>query len=286
MVTQIALTVRPVIKQDRGQLANIIHFENHVHRHLDWRTPLEWLGHSPYLVAERGSRIVAALACPPDPPNVAWIRMFAASSQIEIENAWELLWEKTTEQLSGQQGITAAAIPLQKWFEKLLVNQEFINDHNVVVLVWNNHMQQIPAPKSSLLIRQMESNELERVHAVDTAAFAPLWRNSLESIQLAYAQATLAAVAEDEQGIVGYQISTPNPVGAHLARLAVHPRAQGKGVGFALVRHLQGQFSGSDQRRISVNTQDNNLASLALYAKAGFSETGEVFPVYQKSISD
>lgn len=286
MITQIALTVRPVIKQDRSQLANIIHFENHVHRHLDWRTPLEWLGHSPYFVAERGSRIVAALACPPDPPNVAWIRMFAASSQIEIENAWELLWEKTMEQLSGQRDITAAAIPLQDWFKDLLVNQEFINDHNVVVLLWDNCMQQLPALKSSPLIREMEPNELEKVHAVDTAAFAPLWRNSLESIQLAYAQATLATVIEDEQGLVGYQISTPNPVGAHLARLAVHPRAQGKGVGYALVRHLQGEFSGSDQRRISVNTQDNNLASLALYAKAGFLETGETFPVYQKAISD
>jgi ribosomal protein S18 acetylase RimI-like enzyme len=33
--------------------------------------------------------------------------------------------------------------------------------------------------------------------------------------------------------------------------------------------------------RLTVNTQSDNAASLALYRKTGFHETGERYPVYQ-----
>jgi len=35
---------------------------------------------------------------------------------------------------------------------------------------------------------------------------------------------------------------------------------------------------------VTVNTQHNNLASLALYKRAGFRLTGEVYPIYEHQI--
>lgn len=286
MVTQIALTVRPAEKQDRAQLANIIHFENHVHRHLDWRTPLEWLGRQPFLVVERGSKIVAALACPPDPPGVAWVRVFAVSSQIKKEQVWDLLWQEAKKTLLLEKDITVAAIPLHDWFVDLLKNNKFTHSHNVVVLVWDNKHQSLHPDNNSPAIRMMGAEDLVRVRDVDHAAFGPLWRNSLESIQLAYKQSTLATVIEDQIGILGYQISTPSPFGAHLARLAVHPRGQGQGLGYSMVHHLQNHFTGREHKRISVNTQDHNTKSLKLYKKSGFVLSGETYPVYHRLCTD
>ena len=51
------LSTRPATQDDRRQLDNLIHFEPHVHRHLDWRRPLDWIGHSPFWVAEKDGRI-------------------------------------------------------------------------------------------------------------------------------------------------------------------------------------------------------------------------------------
>ncbi|MEJ5226157.1 MAG: GNAT family N-acetyltransferase, partial [Anaerolineales bacterium] len=79
---------------------------------------------------------------------------------------------------------------------------------------------------------------------------------------------------------VGYQISTFGPFGAHLARLAVHPNAQQRGVGRALLADLIDKVSAHGLQRITVNTQGKNLVSQALYRKMGFVPSGESYPVF------
>jgi ribosomal protein S18 acetylase RimI-like enzyme len=79
--------------------------------------------------------------------------------------------------------------------------------------------------------------------------------------------------------VVGYQISTGSSAGAHLARLAVRKDAQGLGLGRALVGDLVHQMRKRNVDLITVNTQADNSASLALYQQLGFIRTGEEFPV-------
>jgi ribosomal protein S18 acetylase RimI-like enzyme len=126
----------------------------------------------------------------------------------------------------------------------------------------------------------MNFDDLRAVEAVDWQAFDPLWRNSISSIELAYKQHAVATVAEDDDQLLGFQISTASPMGGHLARLAVSPQAQGKGIGYALVRDALDQFERRGALRVTVNTQAENTVSLALYEKAGFQPTGETYPVY------
>ena len=75
---------REARESDRQQLANLMHFESHVHRHLDWRHPLDWICCQPYTVIEENQNITAALACPPDTPEVSWVRFFAVSSRMTL----------------------------------------------------------------------------------------------------------------------------------------------------------------------------------------------------------
>jgi ribosomal protein S18 acetylase RimI-like enzyme len=281
MVTKLNLSVRQANIQDKQQLANLIHFETLVHRHLDWRPPLEWFGHEPYLVLEKDSHLVAALICPPDPPSVAWIRIFAASSEVNLSEAWSLLWSRALDMISFDPSVFSAAIPLQPWFEKLLLDSEFQSISKVVMMVWES--KNIPSTKipADITLRPMNIDDLSAIEVLDNSAFGPLWHNSRSSLEYAYRQAAIATIAEYDGDIIGYQISTAMQMGGHLARLATHPNFQRKGIGSALLQDLQMQFNQRGALRLTVNTQEDNLPSISLYENAGFVYTGETYPVYQ-----
>jgi ribosomal protein S18 acetylase RimI-like enzyme len=274
------VSVRLAQESDRQKLANLIHFGSYVHRHLDWCTPLDWIGHQPYLVVEHKGELEATLACPPNPPNVSWIRLFATSSRINVEGAWDTLWKAAEKQISGRGNIVVAAMPLQGWFENLVIKYRFSHHHDVVMLSWEGSELGESPYSTTFAIRLMNFDDLNSVQKLDADAFSPVWRVSREMLEIAFQQATIATVAEDDDGVIGYQISTAGPGGGHLARLAVHPRAQEHGIGYTLVRDMLAHFSRRGAFKITVNTQSDNVASLALYEKIGFKRTGEIYPVF------
>jgi ribosomal protein S18 acetylase RimI-like enzyme len=284
MAVPAVLNPRSAIEEDRSRLANLLHFETHVHRHLDWRRPLDWLGQDPYLVLESGGRLLAALVCPPDPPGVSWIRLFAATSRFDPHEAWAALWPQAQTHLLKLNVQHIAVIPLQEWFRNILSASQFSHTHNVVVLDWQPKETAYEETAGQNL-RPMTEDDIGGVVEVDREAFAPLWQNSKEAVQLALKQAGLATVIEDQGTIIAFQISTRASRGLHLARLATHPQYQGRGLGAALVRHVQQQVLDHKGNQLTVNTQDNNEPSLALYAKLGFKITREQFPVFQSDIN-
>jgi ribosomal protein S18 acetylase RimI-like enzyme len=279
-MTRTQLFVREAVEEDRQKISNLLHFELRVHRHLDWRTPLEWLGSSPFLVGEAQGRLVGALACPVDPEGVAWLQLFVASSGRPVEDIWQPLWSKALSVLEPQRGLILAAIPMHDWLITLLKQDGFTLANEVVVLQWGYDQPLERFEGLPVTIRPMQPEELEQVWRVDAGAFKVLWQNSLPSLELAYQQSSIATVAEDETGIIGYQISTTSSMGGHLARLAVLPVSQGRRIGYALVNDLLRQFVYRGIFHVTVNTQADNHASLRLYEKVGFQRTGESYPVY------
>jgi ribosomal protein S18 acetylase RimI-like enzyme len=273
--------IRPAGPADHAALVRFLNHEPDVHRHLDWRTPLDWLESQPFLVATHEGHIQAVFACPTDPPGIAWVRLFAAHGHLDPPAYFQLLLETARQDLDRREpGSRIVAIGLQPWFQNVLEANQFVNLQNIVVLEWSGVLPPEVAPSTTIRIRRMEGADLPTVQAVDQAAFEPTWANSLATLTLAFQQSAWSTVAEDETGIIGYQISTAIPLSGHLARLAVYPRQQRGHVASALVRDMMGYFKGHGAWRITVNTQDNNYASLALYQKIGFRRTGEMFPVY------
>jgi len=276
--------IRSATTNDKQRLANLIHFEPHVHRHLDWRPPLDWISYPPYLVAENNGEIVAALACPPDPPNVAWIRLFAITSNFSLQTAWDELWPAALDILQTYPNlVTAAAIPLQNWMRQLLEGSKFSLSHKVVILEWRIGTPQRRRNVIPASIRPMSLDDLSEVEKIDTESFGLVWQNSRSGLELAYRQSAIATVAEEDGNLIGYQISTATTMGGHLARLAVKPEHQGKGIGQALLEDMLSQFERRGAHNVTVNTQHDNLISLSLYQKAGFKRTGEEYPVFQFS---
>jgi ribosomal protein S18 acetylase RimI-like enzyme len=287
LLKQKQLVIREATQEDQRRLANLIHFGSYVHRHLDWRQPLDWIGYQPFELAELNGEIQGALACPPDPPNVAWIRLFAVSQSATTEQVWDSLWTVAHDKLRALNGrVSVAVIPLQSWFRRLVELSDFVHSHQVIVLSWKRKPIPMGRERPGLVLRPMLFDDLPTVEMVDAAAFGGVWQNSRSCLEVAFRQSASATVAELHGQIVGYQISTATPVGGHLARLAVHPGFQGQSIGYNLLRDMLSQFERRGATQVTVNTQQNNVVSLSLYTKLGFERTGEEYPVYQWNIGN
>jgi ribosomal protein S18 acetylase RimI-like enzyme len=279
------LQVRPAHIGDQSRLSSFLNFQSHIHRHLDWRSPLDWLGYQPFLVAETEHNLEAVMACPPDPPRIAWIRIFAASSLVSTKFVWDLLLNNTISLLEPKADYRLVALALQDWFERLLVTSGFASRQKIVVLDWNGKMPAAITLPEPIAIRKMIEEDLPVVQTLDELAFEPLWHNSLDALKLAFRQSSFNTVAVAENTVIGYQMSTSIPFNGHLARLAVDPAYQGQNIGYNLVYNLLQEFKKLGIWRVTVNTQSDNYASLSLYEKMGFHRTGELFPVYEYPLS-
>ena len=271
--------VRPANLDDHQKLSNLIFFESRLHRHLDWRSPLEWLGDPFYWALDDGRQITAALACPMEATGIAWVRLFVHAGNWSAENAWNLLWQTARAEIAQAGGARVAAIAMQPWLQQILTASDFKNIQQIVMLEWS-YQPWAGSEAQGVRIRRMMEADLPDVERTDAASFDPLWQNSLVTLHKAFEQSLFATVAENADGIIGYQLSTGNGQRAHLARLAVRSARQGRGVGRALLGDLFARLVNNSVFKLSVNTQSDNAVSLNLYQKMGFIRTGEQYPVY------
>ena len=275
------LTVRLAGKSDYSLLANAIRAAQYGHRHLDWRDTLDWLGCQPFLILERNKEVVAILSCPADSTQIAWIRSFViVTGLLKPLDCWKILFSEALKMNEVKPPIAYVALGLQDWFDDVVLKYNFHLHQRIVILEWNGFLPQKHDLPQDCLLREMNRADLPEVQWVDEKAFDPIWQNSMSDLELAFTQSPYAAVIECQQRVIGYQICTSTSFGAHLARLAVLPESQRKHLGYALVQDLQAHYKRLGTGMLTVNTQNNNHASLALYRKMGFFQTGESFPVF------
>lgn len=274
------LTYRAATPTDRNALHALTRQEQRVHVHLDWRPVEDWLGESPFGLVERGQRLLAALACPPGPPDTAWIRLLAFENNVEPLALWKLLWPPALEQLRARRVEVAAALSIEAWIDPLLRSAKFERTHAVVVLARRGE-RPLEQRRRDVAIRPARLSDHTAIIATDTAAFEAPWQLTAEMLELAMTSADYLTIAELNGQIVGYQLTTASAGGGHLGRLAVLPGSQGRGIGSALVSDLLAYYQAQGAHHVTVNTQDTNLASLRVYQRLGFERTGEAFPVYQ-----
>jgi ribosomal-protein-alanine N-acetyltransferase len=280
-MSEVDYNIRTATISDRSRLATLIHFGSHIHQHLDWKSPIEWIGNKPYPLVELNGELLAALACPPELPGFTWIRLFVISNKLNLSRAWRLLWGASIDEFIeiGVSGV--AALSLQSWFNEILESSGFRHNDSVIVLISDSSVT-LPLPnRKNITIRPMVLEDLTVVVKIDNSAFSLEWRNSPDSLDLAFQQSSIATVAEMDGEIVGYQYSSSSTIGGHLARLAVKPDYQGKGIGYFLVHDVITEFRRLGVKHLTVNTQLSNQSSLALYTRAGFKTTGESYKVYQ-----
>lgn len=272
-------SVKQARKEDISSIASFLEHAALIHRHLDWRSTLDWLGSQPFLLWQEQGEIQGILVAVPDTPRIAWLHCFAVKSSSLVDEGWQKLYHEASAILKPSD-ISMYSIGLEDWFHSLLVRQGFNSSQDIVVLDWNHHISPYIEPAPGVTIRPMIASDLDEVAIVDEKSFEEQWGNNRETIELSYEQSQHSTVAEINDRIVGYELTTGTQYSAHLARLAVHPEFRQMGIARSLVTNMLRYFANMGVLQITVNTQSDNEASLHLYNRLGFSFSGESYPVF------
>jgi ribosomal protein S18 acetylase RimI-like enzyme len=279
-----SITIRSVQPEDYDAIEIFLTRNLIIHRHLDWRQPLDWIGNSPFLLMEKASNLQALLICPSDIDDIYWIRLFAVLFTIPVDEVFQILFTQALRKIQSQsENPIIASIAYQLWMKDLLEKNGWEICQKVIQLRWNrksDHYQE-EASQSDFFIRKMATPDIPEVTRIDQTCFEKIWQHSEDAIARAFEQSAYSTVAEKKGRIVGYQISTSMRNHAHIARLAVLPEFQRQKIGHHLIGDVLDRFKRPWTREITVNTQGDNIKSLGLYAKLGFEITNDGFPIYQ-----
>ncbi len=273
------ITVRQSEKTDKDAIAYLSDVEFFVHQHFDWRPPFDWLGHPSFQVAEYENEIIACLSAPNEVEDVAWVRLFVCSALYAKEKIFSLLL-KTVLSLYPASVKKVCSLGLHSWFIDLLKQNSFSTQQNIIIFEWSENEVKESDQIPGITIQKVEFTDMPEIVELDQRSFPSIWQVPMNSMIEAFSQADYFTKAVYDNKIVGYQLSTNSHSSAHLARLAVDPIFQGNKIGRSLVQDLQKHYLALDINSISVNTQDDNFASQALYRKMGFQQLDEKYPVY------
>ena len=289
--TFIRMAISPLHRVDRYSLIEFCRTARFSNLHLDWHDLPVLLNERNLLAAVDwdGRAIEAAIGAEvisySDGKQAAWLRLVLASSQTSARHRLPDLWNDLRSQLRAA-GLTHATwLLFEPWTVALADQMGFTPLTEVVALSRSgSDIPQVTLPGGS--IRVAGEADLEAILRVDNLAFEPVWRNDMAMLRIAVQQAAYLTVWERAANIQGYQLSTHHIDGIHLARLAVNPALQGKGIGAGLVCDLIQHFSRQGLKTITVNTQRDNLASRRLYDRLGFTLSGYAVKVSQASLSE
>lgn len=279
-LTPTDLIIRQAHNRDISIITELIDKAFLVHRNLDWRPLMEWVDQPPFLLRIMNQKLTALFSCAPDPEGIAWIHAFIVDQWSgHLDTIWFSLLEPALSVLSETRS-RIYSVCLSNWCSRLLKSSGFSLFQNIVVLQWSKILPLPTVIPPEVMIRPMQPADLDQVAEVDKQAFEDAWVISRTSLQRAYLQSSHASVAEIDEQIIGYELSNANHLSAHLTRLAVLPQLTRQNIGYALTAQMLEYFTRQGIWQITVNTQDNNRASLSLYKKMGFYQTSDTFPVF------
>ena len=251
-------------------LARFLNANNLSFSNLDWFSPNERFNEPGCFAILENQHIKALLAATPEYSTAAWLRFFHAERDGEHAQYFKALLSQAVTTLIAMGAQSLFSLVPYDWLERLLTSEGFKPADKIVTLHRNLAALNHAKADSELIIRQMTYPDMAAVEAIDIAAFDPIWQLNRASLEKTYHLSAWHSVALLKGHIVGYQMSTSAFDSAHLARLAVDPHWQRRGVGRMLVEDMFETFTAIGVRSFSVNTQASNLQSLSLYHSLGY----------------
>jgi ribosomal protein S18 acetylase RimI-like enzyme len=275
------ITIAPYARQHRRGLLRLIQNEHRLHIHLDWHTVDEWISDPNVLIylAWHGQEMVGAIASSPPQEHASWLRLVVSGDNIDTDDLLAALWPPLQARLADLGVRDVGVLVLHPWLAPYLSPLGFTFHEEIVTL--RRYGNSVPPPRrTDVHVLHVDWREAKQAAAVDHAAFAPIWQLDLATLRQAARAAYSFTLAELDDRIIGYQISTRYQDGAHLARLATLPEVQGSGVGGVLLGEMIQQLLRRNISDITVNTQHSNVRSQRLYQRYGFQFTGLNMPVW------
>ncbi len=280
-----ALTIMPYQRRHLQSIRDLLFHSTYVHSHLDWLDSDQWLENGDtitYLAWQRG-RLVGVLGLSSPLNGSTWIRLAGISDYVEPEKILCALWDNVVPELQSLSIHTVGLLVISDWIARYAPIIGFQYGEEIITLARAG--DEIPSPlPTQPRIRVVELSDIAEMAQLDQAAFAPPWQMSFQDLRQAYRIASSCTVAVENDAILGFQVSTFFFDGAHLARLAVHPDVQGRGIGGALLGDLLSRYIGRGINMMTVNTQASNYQSRRLYERFGFKTNGYDLPYWSASL--
>ncbi len=235
------------------------------------------------LLALRGPHTIAFCLFDLRASPAASLSAVAVADREPVDAAWQVLWPAAEHYLAGQQVQSVHYVGEAPWLLDILVRHGF---HQATTLVSYEKIQDsspLAAGPGNVLVRPARPGEIDAVAAIDAACFPLLWRYPRPMLDALLPAAHLTA-AELDRRLVGYQLSTQEGTEGQIVRLAVLPEYRRRGVASRLLAEALNTFRRRRVRRLSLNTQSDNLAAKMLYERFGFRRTGDELPVLEKAV--
>jgi ribosomal-protein-alanine N-acetyltransferase len=284
------LIYRPATRGDAPRIAALFRQAKLEHKHADWSYPSDWLDRPGFFLCELEEdgmlgEVIACLGAAADPPPAAWVRLAAASDQVKSELVFVELMNRIRPQLA-EKGINELGwLVADGWPDEWLEAIGFERTNTIVTYV-KFGVEKPEAETHAGEIRRATLDDFGELASVEEAAFEPLWRHSEESLRTAFGHSICFDVADLNGRIVGFHYSARGleEDTAHLVRITIHPEAQCRNIGSGLMAAAMESYIRLGIRRITLNTQEDNLASHKLYEKFGFRRLGDRIPLWVKNI--
>lgn len=275
-------SVVPYTRRHRYAARDLIFRSYRVHTHLDWHETDDWLDTESYPVrlAWEGERLVGLIGMSKPLNGTCWIRIGVVSDYGDATRVMAALWNEVAQELREQGVHTVAILVSRDWILTHLRTLGFSPVEEIVTM----ERPRLPIlnvdPPEDISIRLVRSDEIDALTRVDQAAFDPPWQTDRADIRQAEKISALGTAAVADDTVVAYALATVFIDGAHLARLAVTPAMQGRGIASALISDLLKRFARRSIFNMTVNTQGSNLRSQHVYKRFGFARNGYDLPVW------
>lgn len=249
---------------------------------LDWWLVEEWAASDAFIAIGHERELFGAMLAAPvlfddiqrlasARSDVAWLRWCAIRDGVSATLLVRGMVEACSAALQ-QAGVRRLMCIAQSvhWLTPHLRDLGFQHVDDVVTLALRRADWRALRPAPGAHVRPAETSDISAALDVDNRAFELQWRMSAEAFVRAWRVASVLQVAEQAGQVAGYVLATRFGDEAHIARLAVSPDLQGRGIGSALLYSALGRLLDDGAvRSVTLNTQASNAASLALYRRFG-----------------
>ena len=252
--------------------------------HLDWVPTKERLQDEFTFALEEDGRLGAIINLSPETKNFAWLRFFFSTQDGKHQDHFEKLLSFGKKRLNNNKEYMLYSLSHHNWFENMLSKNGFTKTSQIVTLTTSIPILP-PREYDPKLIKTITVEDIPLIFDLDAQCFSDPWQLNELSLHYCIGGADLATYIKCEGQVLAYQVSHVLFDHIHIARLAVHPQHRRKGYATILLTDLIERFKTIGNYVFSINTQEDNHASIALYKKFGFRSNQESFPVYKLETS-
>jgi ribosomal-protein-alanine N-acetyltransferase len=280
---EMEVTVRQASIADEKRVMQLIREARRVYLRLELEDLRDCLGIQPFLLAYAKGRLLGFMFCDPRRYPLARLQGAGLADGWPVSDYLRTLLPPSIELLRAKGATALTYVGSEEWLTTPLQDHGFVVDN--VILAYEKTDWAVPSRgNQEVLVRPAQARDIPALVALDQSTFDPLWQNTTEIFRDVLTEYPHFVVAELNGVVVGYQFCSLIRDQGYLARVAVHPDYQGRGIGTRLLAEAVDFFRRKGARVIALNTQQDNQASQRLYRWFGFKLAGEEAIVLRRGL--